>query len=430
MLLVLLFGVFLTLMVIGVPIAFAMGVSAVITLIVGYPSVPLTLIASRPIDAIDHWIWLAVPLFLSLGYLMNTTGVTVRLVRFSQAIIGHVHGGLSHVAVLTNVLLAGMSGAVVADASAVGSILIPPMKEEGYAPGYAAGVVGASAVIGNMIPPSINLLIIGEVGDLPVLRLWLGGAVPGLVIGVLLIAIGYLVSKKRNYPKAKRASLAQMGRTGVASIPALIIPFVILLGMRLGIFTPTEAGGVAVVYVLLVGGVIYRELRWKGLINACWQSAKASGAVMLIIAMAALMGWVIATQNVGVLVTGITAEISTSKVVFLLLVSIIMVFLGCFIDVVPNTVIFFPLFLPAAVHYGIDPIHFGVLFSYLCIIGLFTPPVGIGMYLVSGIAGIPAEEFIRDGGIFVVGLFACIPIFALFPQLILWLPNLILGPQI
>lgn len=311
-LLLLLFGTLLVLMALGVPVAFAMAASTIITLFFGFPSIPLDAIAMTVVDALSSWLWLAIPLFLTMGYLMNAAGITERLVDFAQSLVGHISGGLSHVSVLTNTLMAGISGSAVADAAAIGAILVPAMKKAGYPGGYAAGVIGAGGIIGILIPPSVPLLLVGGIGDISILRLWLGGVVPGLILAALLMGVGYVVSKRRNYPRMERASFRRTRMTFIASLWALAVPFVVILGMRLGIFTPTEAGAAGVVYVILLGALVYRGLTRRGLLDASLTAARSTAAIMFIVAFGSLMGWVMAILQVGPTLSHIVMSIHSS----------------------------------------------------------------------------------------------------------------------
>ncbi len=427
MLVALLFGSFLLLTALGMPISHSMLVAVLATLIVGF-DIPLTVLSSGLITGIGQWIWLTMPLFLMLGNLMNECGITDKLIDLSQELVGHIAGGLSHVSVLTNVLMAGMSGSCSADAGATGAILIPAMKKAGYPAGYASMLISASSIIGPLIPPSLVLILVGIIGRLSILRLWLGGAVPGLLLGVGLIITGYIMAKRKGFPRMeRRPSLKRIVRTGVVATPALAIPVLILGGMRLGIFAPTEAGAAGIVYVLLLGTLAYRKLTMEAFTHSALGTVALIGPLMWIIAIAMLFGTVVARLNVGPPFVEFLVGISESPLVFLILISAVVLFLGCIMEGAPIILILYPLSAPAAEMYGIDPIYFGVLFGYLMLVGQCTPPVGPSMFITNAIANCSMQEYVKEGWPLLLTQFVLVPLFIFFPALITWLPNLIMG---
>lgn len=429
MLIAILFGLFLFLVLLGMPIAHAMLPAVIVTLVIGF-DIPLTVLASALVTAIDQWIWLTMPLFLMLGNMMNVSGITDKLIDFCQEIVGHIAGGLSHVGVSTNVLMAGMSGSCSADAAATGVVLIPAMKNVGYHAGYSSMIISASSIIGPLIPPSLGLILVGVIGRLSILRLWLGGAVPGLLLGLGLITTGYIMARKKGFPRAeRRPSFKRVALTGLIAGPALVIPVIILGGMRLGIFTPTEAGAVGVVYVLLLGSLVYRRLNLEGFRETALNTVKLTGPLMWIIAMAILFGTVVGRLNVGGPFVDFLLGISESPIVFLLMVSAVVLFVGCIMEGAPIILILYPFLHLAAKAYGVNPIHFGVLFFYLIMVGQCTPPVGPSMFITNAIAECSVANYVREGWPLLVTQFLLVLPFIFFPELATWLPNLIMGPQ-
>ena len=427
MLVGLLFGSFLLLLALGMPIAHAMLPAIIVTLIVGF-DIPLTVLASGLIVGIDQWIWLTMPLFLMMGNLMNESGITDRLIDLSQEIIGHISGGLSHVGVLTNVLMAGMSGSCSADAGATGAILIPAMKKVGYPAGYSSTLISASSIIGPLIPPSLGLILVGAIGKQSILRLWLGGAVPGFILGIGLIITGYFMAKKKSFPRVERRhSLKRIVRTGIVATPALIIPVIILGGMRFGVFTPTEAGAAGVVYVLLLGTLGYRKLNFEAFTHSALGTVALIGPLMWIIAMAILFGTVVGRLNVGPPFVDFLTGISTNPYVFMLIVSAVVLFLGCIMEGAPIILILYPFLKLGGAAYGIDPIHFAVLFFYLVMVGQCTPPVGPSMFITNAIANCSVKDYVAEGWPLLVTQFLLIFPFIFFPALITWFPDLIMG---
>ena len=419
------FIVFFGLVAIGMPIAFALGGASILTLaLYGYP---VGLVAGRTINAMDRWIWLAIPLFIYLGTLMNEGGVTEKLIDFSDKILGHIAGGLSHVNVAVSMLLAGMSGSTLADAAGVGKLLIPNMKKAGYSGGYAAAMTAISATIGSIIPPSINFIIVGTVGDISILRMWLGGIIPGIIIGLFLMFAGYFICKRRRYTlPRKRSPMREVRRSTFFAVPALVVPIIILGGMRLGIFTPTEAAAAGVIYIGLTGFFVYRQLTMPRLLEATWDTAKMSGNILWLIAMGALFATVLHLSHVGEVATQVIMAITQSKVVFMLGAIFVLILLGCVMEVSPIIFVMLPLTLPVAKAFGFDPVHFGVVFGFITVVGQSTPPVGLTLYITTGIAKCSVEEYVREGWILWVPMVAAILLFAFCPQLVLWLPNLIM----
>lgn len=426
MMVVVMLGIMFALALIGLPFAFAFGTSGVIALLLWFDFAPAALV-SAAVGQVDSWIWLAVPLFLMLGLLMTASGITKRLIDVSWAAVGHIRGGLSHVTVVTNVLMAGMSGSYIADAAATGTILIPPLKEAGYSRGYASAIVACAAMIGPLIPPSINFIIIGTLAEVSILRMWIGGIIPGLMVGAFLMIMGYILAKRKGYPVGKWGGIKPLIRSTGSALPALVIPVVILGGMRLGIFTPTEAGASGVLYVLVVAFFIYREMKFKQLFPPMLQAVKITAGILFILAMANLMGLLLSFMQAGPTVSRAIISFSDNPIIFLFIVSIFLVFMGMFIDGAPLMFIFVPLLTPIARAYGVDLVQFGCLFGYCIITGGLTPPYGLAMFVTNGISGATVGEYIRDGWPLVIGMLLLIIPFILFPQLITWLPTLIMG---
>lgn len=428
MLVFLLFGLFLFLVALGVPIGHAMLPAIFVTLIVGF-DIPLTQVISSLLHGVDQWIWLAVPLFLMLGNLMNQTGITDKLISLCQEIVGHITSGLSHVNIVASVLMAGMQGSCSADAAAIGTILIPQMKKAGYPAGYASAITATSSIIGPLIPPSIGLIVIAVLGRMSVLRLWLAGAAPGFILGLALIIAGYIMGKRKGFPRTeRRPSLKRIATAGVIAAPALVIPIILLGGMRLGVFSATEAGACGVVYAMIVGLFVYRKLNLAGYYNVAMSTVRLMGPLMWIVTMAMVFSTVIGRLNVGPAFAETLMGISDNPIVFKLLISAIVLFLGCIMESMGITLILYPLLHIAARAYGIDPIYFGVFYYYVVIVGQCTPPVGPSMFITNATAGCSMVDYVREGWPLLATQFLLIPPFIFFPQLFLFLPNLVMGP--
>ena len=420
------FGLFVVLLILGVPVAFALGLAAAIPLIFIF-GFPLTTIGTWVVGGVDEWLWLAIPLFILLGHLMNESGVTKRLIDFSYGLVGHIHGGYGHVTVITSALAGGITGSCLADAAAEAVVLAGPMKKQGLPVGYSAAIIATSSIIAVMIPPSVGAIVVGQLLDTSILRLWFGGVVPAIITTFLLIGLGYFLSRRRGYPKAiRRTTFREMrALTGNAAI-ALVIPVVILGGMRLGFFTPTEAAAAGIFYVILVGMFVYRGINVKGLSRAFKEIVPNIASVMFIVAMGLLFSVAITVSQISVFITEFSMRFITSPQIFMIAVTIILLVTGCFIDNLPMAFIFAPLFGPIAASYGIDMVHFGDAFLFAILAGQYTPPYGLTMLVVCDITDASVAEYIKQGWPFVVGLVCCSFIYALCPQVILWFPNLIM----
>jgi tripartite ATP-independent transporter DctM subunit len=421
-----LFILLFALILIRMPVAFAMGSASLITVLTY--DFPLGLLAGRTLDAMDKWIWIAIPLFILLGTLMNEAGITDRLIDFCDKLIGHIAGGLSHVNVGVSMLLAGMSGSTLADAAGVGKLLIPSMKRHGYSAGYSAAMTAISAVIGSIIPPSINFIIVGTLADISILRMWLGGIIPGIIIGLFLIVAGYFISKKRHYtPARKMAPFREIARSTYYALPALIVPIVIIGGMRLGVFTPTEAAAAGVVYIACVGFFVYRGLSIRKLAAAAWDCGITSGAILWLVAMGTVFGMILHLCRASDIATEYFLGITQNKIIFLLVFDVVLLIMGCLMEIMAVILIMLPIAAPMAAAFGIDPVHFGVLFGFITVVGQSTPPIGLTLYITTGIAECSVQEYVREGWILWIPMVAAILLFTFCPQLILWLPNLIMG---
>jgi len=418
---------FLTFSFLGMPIFISMGTSSFIYVLSFHHKIPLLVIPSNMIGMLDSYGFLAIPFFFLAGDLMNTGGITKRLVDFAAALVGHIKGGLSHVAIIANMIMAGVSGSAVADASATGSVLIPAMKKDGYPAEYSAAVVAAAATIGPIVPPSIPMVIYGLLVNVSIGKLFLAGAVPGFLMGLYLIITSYLISKKRDFPARPRATFPQMVWALLRSSFAIMMPLIIILGIVLGIVTPTEAGVVAVFYALFVGIFIYRELSWKDVPGIFKDSMISSSYIMIILASSGVFSWLIASMGAGEILSRFFTSISTNKWVILLILNVFFLLWGCLLD--PNTglVVVVPMLMPLIEKLGIDPVHFGVVIILNLMIGLVTPPVGFLAYLTTTIAGARYEKVVKESWVFILALFLALLTSTLFPDLVLWLPRTLMG---
>ncbi len=409
----------------GVPIAFVLGLTSMAALLYS-GSIPLLLMPKEMFSGTDSFPLLAVPFFMLAGNLMNAGGITKRLVNFCNILLGYVRGGLALVNVVASMFFAGITGAAVADTSALGSILIPAMTREKYDKDFSAAVTAASSTVGPIIPPSIPMVILGTVGELSIGALFLAGIVPGVMVGLSLLVVAYVISRRRNYPKEKIKSVRELLYGLKDAVLALLMPAIIMGGILGGIFTPTEAAVVAVVYAFVVSFLVYREIRWKDLPKLLIDSVVTTSIIMLVIANSAIFGWILANHQVPQTVAQIFLSISTNKWVILLLINLFLLFVGTFMETTASLIILTPILLPLAVKVGIDPIHFGLVMVLNLVIGLITPPLGVCLFVACGIAKITLEQIVRAILPFLIAAIAVLFIVTYVPELCLWIPRMIM----
>ena len=420
-----LFLLMLVLFAIAMPVAWSMAIASGIYMLLG-PKIPLQGLVQRMIGGIDTFPLLAIPFFILAGNLMNTGGITERLVRFSRALVGHIRGGLAHVVVVTNMIMAGMSGSGIADAAGSGAVLIPAMKRAGYGVPFSAAVVGAAGTIGPIIPPSIPFVIYGSLANTSIGRLLLAGAVPGVLMGILLMIFVYFIARRRNYPSEVKASRSELARATLRAIPPMGLPIIILGGIIAGVMTPTEAACAGAAYAFVLGVFVYRELKLRDLPKVITESVAGTAAVAIIISAAQPMGWILTYEQAPLKVLALFQDANFSKAALLLIINVIMLVLGCFLEGLAVMVMAVPVLMPLLRQAGIDPLHFGVLFVLNIMIGTITPPVGTIMYVVCALGKISIAEFGREVWPFILALIACLFIVTYTPILSTWLPDLLM----
>lgn len=423
----LLFVVGLLLIFLGVPVAFSLLAGSLTALLLfGGPSASVPM---RMLGSLDVWVWLALPLFILMGHLMNNGGITPRLVRFSQSVVGHLWGGLSHVVVMTNTLMAGMSGSMLADLTATGVFLTPELRKEGYSAGYSAAIVGSASIIGPLIPPSIPFVIYGVLSGASIGRLFIGGIVPGLLTAMGLLVAGFLISRKRMPRKYGNTSWREILVSGFVAVPALFVPVIIIGGMRLGFFTPTEGAAVGSIYVLLLGIAVYRGLSLRSTYQAFLETARSSSAILFIVAAAGAFSYALAYFGAADRLTRVVADFVPSAGVFLWGSVALLLVLGALMDTTAIQMVFIPVLAPIAARFGVDPIHYGLVFSYSVLIGVLTPPYGVGMFVLMRLVDIGVAEYTREMLPFLFVLLLVLAVVVAFPQPMLFLPNLVYGSR-
>ena len=360
------------------------------------------------------------------GNLMNAGGITKRLVNFCNILLGYVWGGLALVNIVASMFFAGITGAAAADVSAIGSILIPAMTKEKYDRDFSAAVTAAASTMGPIIPPSIPMIIIGAIAELSVGKLFLAGMIPGVMIGLSLMGVAYVISRKRNYPKEKIKSIREFLFGLKDALLALLMPAIIMGGILGGIFTPTEAAVVAVVYAFFVSFFVYREMKWRDLPKVLIDSVVTTSILMLVIANSAIFGWILANQQVPQAIAQIFLSISTNKWVILLMINIFLLFVGTFMETTASLVILTPILFPLAVKVGVDPIHFGLVMVLNLVIGLITPPLGVCLFISCSIAKITLEQIVKEIVPFLIAVIAVLFIVTYIPELSLWIPRMMI----
>lgn len=416
-------GVVLVVAGIGVPIAYAVIVGSLSYLFVSGESVGLA--GKLMMDGLyGSFILLAVPLFIVAANIMNAGTISDRLLQFCIVLVGRFRGGMGHVNVVASLIFSGMSGSAVADAAGIGKIIIEMMTRTGhYTRGYAAAITAASATIGPIIPPSIPMVLYALVSSTSIGYLFLGGIIPGLFMGAVLMAMNYIIARKRNFGLEDAPPLRELPRNTLQAFPALLMPAILLYGIYGGVTTPTEAAAVAAFYALLLAVFIYRSLRLRVFIEILIDSARSSAAVGLIIGSALILNYVVAAENIPNLLAEYLNDLDVSPLMFLLGVNLLLLLLGCLLDATTIILVIIPLFLPACRELGIDLVHFGVVAIVNTMIGLITPPYGVLLFVLTAVTGIPLNEIIREIWLFLGALIVALLAMILFPNIVLWLPK-------
>ncbi|MGQ4666902.1 TRAP transporter large permease [Metabacillus halosaccharovorans] len=423
--LILLIASLFGLLLLGVPVGFSLLGSSLIA-ILAQGTIPLQAIPQRLALGLDSFPMLAIPLFILAGTLMEAGGITKRLIALSEVLVGHIRGSLAHVTVVSNVFMSGVSGSGVADAAATGSALIPSMIKRGYGKGFAAAILGASATVGPIIPPSIPMILYGSLAGVSIGKLFLGGAIPGLLMSGSLMIVSYMIARKRGFEKRERARSKEIIRAFREAFWALLMPVIIVGGIFTGFFTATESAVIAVIYSLIIGLFVYKDLKIKELPKKLLEAVSMSSSIGVIIAASAPFAWVMAYAQGPAKVLAMFQSISDSTIVALLLLMLILLILGCFLDGMAIIIITTPVIMPILAQFNIDPLHFGVILAINVMIGTITPPVGTLMYVAISIAKTSVFQFTKEVWPFFLVLVLLLAIFALFPQLVLFLPNLLM----
>lgn len=417
-----LFGTFGALMVLGMPIAFCLGIASLATML--YLGIPPIVIFQQLNSGMNVFAMMAIPFFIFAGDLMVRGGIAYRLVRFASGFVGHLRGGLGQVNIVSSTLFGGISGSAVADASAIGGLMVPQMAARGYDRGYAVNVTISSALIALMIPPSHNMILysISAGGTVSVADLFTAGIIPGILLTIALMVTAYVVARKRGYPSEPFPGFGKLLVFFFAALPGLLLIGIIFGGVRSGVFTATESSCIAVIYAFLVAVLVYRELDWSGFIEAILGAVKTTSLVLLVIGMAAAFAWLMSFLQVQVTLIQLVKSVSDNPMVVLLLITVALLVLGTFMDMAPLVIITTPVFLPIVQAFGIDPVHFGVIMILNAGIGLITPPVGTVLFVGCAVGKISIREAMQTIWPFFGACVAVLLMVTFIPELSLWLP--------
>ena len=422
---VVLFVVFLACIVLRMPIAFSLGFSSFIYIL--FSDIPLSILPERMFSGIDSFVILCVPGFILAGNLMNVGGITDRIIHFCMALIGHVRGGLGLANVGSSMVFAGISGTAISDTVSIGSVMIPAMIKRGYDAEFSAAVTASSSTVGPIIPPSLPMVIAGTVTGLSVSRLFVAGIIPGLLLGFGLGIVSYLISVKRNHPKEDRLPFREVIRSFFSAFWAILMTLIILGGIMGGFFTPTEAAMIAVFYALIVGFFVYGELKLAALPKIIFDSAVTTASLMVLVGFANVFAWILTSEEIPLMVTQAMLSISSGPTGYIILVNILLVFVGMFMETIAALMILMPILLKPAIALGIDPIQFAIMCVLNLVIGLTTPPVGVCLFVASSIARISIGRLAVALLPFIAVSLVVLILVSYVPQVTLWLPSLVFG---
>ena len=421
MTIILMFVLLFALLIVGVPVAVALGVASLA--FIATSGMPSIVVLHNMVNGINSFPLIAVPFFILAGHLMNSAGITTRIFEFARACVGWMHGGLGHVNVGASVIFAGMSGAAVADAGGLGNIEIKAMREAGYDTDFSVGITAASSTIGPIIPPSLPLVVYGVIADTSIGQLFAAGLLPGLMMALSLMLMVAWFSWNRNYPRDSRFSISRFFRTGFDAALPLFTPVIIVGGIITGIFTPTEAAIAAVAYSMFLGVFVYRTLNWRRILRVTSDTVDTTASILMIVAASTIFAWILTANQVAESFAGGLLSFTDNKIAILLIITVIVLVIGCFMETIAAITILVPVLLPVAVTIGIDPVHFGIILIMNLMLGLLTPPVGLVLYVLSRVSGVPFERCVKSTAPFLVPLVIVLLVLTFVPAISMWLPT-------
>lgn len=425
--LVVFFLLLIALLMLGIPVGYCIGVTSVVAFVIkwGYPNLSFGLIAQMLVYGINNFPILAVPLFLLVGALMNESGITNRLFNFANSLVGHIRGGLAHVNVLGSMIFSGMSGAAAADAAGLGQVEIRAMEEAGYDKDFSCAVTAASATIGPVIPPSVPMVLFGVLANVSVSKLFIGGLIPGIVMGISQMGLCAIISKRRGYPKGDRFRLGHFITSFKMAFLTMMAPVIIIGGIWTGVFTATEAAGVAAMYAGVLGTLVYRKIKFKALISILKKVSIDSAAIMFILACAQIYSTALTRTQIPEYILNLLFSISKEPLVIILLLNLFLFIAGCFMSTAETIALLTPLLAPLFPKFGIDPVHFGVVMVLNLMIGQLTPPFGIVLYIVVRVGNISFGRLVKACIPFYFPTFVVLLLIIFFPKVVTFLPSLV-----
>ncbi|EHD21711.1 MULTISPECIES: TRAP transporter large permease [Brenneria] len=417
-----LIGMFALMLLLDMPVAFGLLVAAMSYLLI-FDGAPLMVAAQQYVAGMQSFTLLAIPMFILAAQLMNHAGLTTRIVKLCMASVGDIRGGLAVVAVLACMLFGSLSGSGVADVVAVGGMLLPAMRKEGYAPGFSSALIGTSSSIATVLPPSIVMIVYGTTSNTSIGKLFMGGVIPGLMLAAALVVAALYLSRKHNWAGGRRYSGREKIRAWLDALPALMVPVLIIGGIRMGVFTATEAAISAIAYALVLGVFFYRCISWREIWLSLRETAEISAAILTIIAAAGLFGWGLSYEQVPQAIASLIGNITDSKYTVLLMLMSLLLVLGTFMETIAIIIIVTPIVMPLLQQYGIDPVHFGILLTVNMAIGANTPPLGIDLMAACRVSGITVTETFKPLLVMLFAMLVVLLLLVFIPELVLYLPS-------
>lgn len=423
--LAILIGVFCGGLIIGLPVAVTLGFASFCYLLSA--GIPLVVMPQKMYAGIDVFVLLCIPGFILAGNLMNNGGITERIVRFANAIVGWVRGGLGLTNVAASMLFGGISGTAVADSASIGGVMIPGMKKAGYPADFSAAVTAASSTVGPIIPPSVPMIIVGALSGISVGQMFMAGAVPGILLGIAMLITTYLIASRKNFPRQKWMGLGEVWRAFIGAFWALSMSTLIIVGMISGLMTPTETAVIACIYAAIVGIFFYKELPVKAIPKIVIDSAVSSAAILVLVGFANVFGWILVSERIPQMIASAVLSITENKFLVILLINILLLFVGMFMETIAALIILFVPLLTLAQGVGVDPLHFATFAVLNLMIGLTTPPVGVCLFVCANIAELPLTDVIKAIMPYLITNLIVLLLVSYIPEIATWLPRLLLG---
>lgn len=421
--LAILIGVFIGGLAAGIPVAVTLGLASMCYLLAA--GIPLVVMPQKMYAGIDVFVLLSIPGFILAGNLMNHGGITERIIRFANALVGWMRGGLGLSNVAGSMLFGGISGTAVADAASIGGVMIPGMKKAGYPAAFSAAVTAASSTVGPMIPPSVPMIIVGSLSGISVGRMFIAGAVPGILLGLAMMVTTYIIAVRRDFPRQPWQGVPELGRSFMGAFWALAMTALIVGGLLSGMMTPTETAVVASLYAFIVGAFIYRELSLKAVPKVVIDSAVSSAAILALVGFANVFGWILVSERIPQMIAGAVLSVTDNKFVVILLINLFLLFIGMFMETIAALIVLFVPLLTLAQSVGVEPLHFATFAVLNLMIGLTTPPVGVCLFVCAGIARLPLTPVVRAIAPFLLTNILVLLLVSYYPPLATWLPSLL-----